>query len=59
MESKLTEFEDGEDESQFMLPEKIVAGVAEDAGGTEDNHSVDCVLFDGMVDLVASTAPVG
>lgn len=59
MGSKLTEFEDGEDKGQFVLPEEMVAGVAEDAGGTDDDHCVDGVLFDGMVDLIASNTPVG
>jgi hypothetical protein len=56
---KLTEFEDGEDKAHFVLPGEILSGVAEEACGTEDDHLVDGMLFDGMVDLVSSTAPVG
>ena len=53
-----TEFEDGEDESHLLPPEEMIAGEVEDAGRTEDDHLVDAVLLNGMVDLVARTTPV-
>jgi hypothetical protein len=59
VERMLTKFEDGEDEGQFVLPEEMVAAVAEDASGTENDHFVNGVLSDGVVDLIASTTPVG
>lgn len=36
----------------------MIAGEVEDAGGTEDDHLVDGVLLNGMLDVVARTTPV-
>jgi hypothetical protein len=40
-----------------VLPKEMLAGVVEDAGGSEDDHLLDSVVLDGMADLIASTAP--
>lgn len=53
-----TEFKDGEDKSHLPPPEAMVAAEVEDAGGTEDDHLVDGVLLNGMMHLIARTAPV-
>lgn len=41
-----------------MLPEDVLARVAEDAGRAKNDNLVDSMLLDSMRDLRASTTPV-